>query len=233
MASVKIPGTPWFVYRVTCTANGLEYYGLTSNPIERRHHHRYTKSGAPKVLEMREKHGAETLSFEVIAWFPTKAEAAAHEKEKIAECNSIWPNGLNLVGNGRGCLLPNMSAERHDYVTKRSQAFWSDPRNKVRHQAAMAASPKAQDAQKRNGNRITEWGRIPENAETRRLALIGHRVSEETRRKIGDSKRGKKFGAVARANMSAAHVGKKHTAETRARMSVSQSRRATQKSLGK
>lgn len=209
----------WFVYRLFCRPMGLAYYGSTSNPTERLHQHRYTKSGAPRVRAARDLYGADSFEFEIVAWFGNKAECLAFEKHKISEDDTIWPNGLNLIGKGRGVLLPNMNEKRRAEVTEYSQKFWKSDGAKERHKAAMDASPEMQKALKRNGEFIKAWASDPDNRKRLSDARKGHSVSEETRQKISASNKGKKRTAEQLARQSANMRGKKASDETKKNMS--------------
>lgn len=191
MAEIEVQGVPWFVYRITCLPNGLKYYGMTCCPNARWHGHRF-KRGAPCVRAMIEQYGAAQCRFEIVAWFVTKSDAAFYEKRMIVENDTVWPNGLNLVGKGRGTLLPNMTVERRDQLTEISRAFWQSDGGKERHAIAMESSAAMADARMLAGKRLAEWRAVPENAEKVRLATIGRLVSQETKDKISSSNRGRR-----------------------------------------
>ena len=193
----------WFVYRLFHRESGRVYYGATSNPTERYRSYRFGKDSGPKIGAAIALYGMESFYFEIINWFKTKDECLSYEKQMIREHDTVWPNGFNLVGKGRGTLTPNLTDERRQFLKENSNAFWSDPANKARHKEAMASSEPCRLAKAKKSAHLKRMRTDPIVKEKIRSKQIGHAVGSSTREKIGAAHRGRIHTKEARENIAA------------------------------
>lgn len=104
MKKERAPG-PWFVYRIRCLIDGREYFGISCRPGKRFDEHRQKggKSDPGKKLHCAiELHGALSFTFEIVAQYDECVDARVEERRLIQERNTVWPNGFNIYGSGRG-----------------------------------------------------------------------------------------------------------------------------------
>jgi group I intron endonuclease len=189
----------WIVYRATCSVTKKSYIGITNKDEAVRwwFHLRdaRTKRRDGAFHQAIRKYGAEAFVREVLYTAVDEREAIACERGLIAQYGTLFPSGYNLSVGGETYKGGNIKGKRISEEHKE-------------HLRRLAAAMKGKK-------------RKPESIEKGRASLMGHFVSEETRRKIGAKSKGRIPSAEARIKMGNALRGKNHTQSTRKKMSVS------------
>jgi len=96
------------VYEITSPQTPRRYIGMSSQTKTRWCHHLYlsaTDKRAPLYDSMREI-GPQHFTFSVIASYPSRADAAAHEAGLIRFLHEAGHNPFNLACSGTGVLRP-------------------------------------------------------------------------------------------------------------------------------
>lgn len=106
VCAIKRKGKYWaqdggYLYRIRDKSSPRVYIGITRLSVEVRWQNHLLHAGKTK-RPLYEEMGArpEDFSIEPIAFFQTRADLAAAEKEWIASENSFWPNGYNRTRGG-------------------------------------------------------------------------------------------------------------------------------------
>lgn len=191
--------TGWIVYRVTCTVSKKCYIGLTNKdePLRWRYHLRdaRTKRRDGVFHQAIRKYGADAFQREVLRECADEGEAVATERRLIAQYGTLHPAGYNLSAGGetyKGCnrVKGRPVSEAH--------------REHLRRLAAAMKGKK----------------RSPQAVAKGRAKQMGHAVSEETRRKIGEKQKGRKVPAHRVLAIAAKNRGQKRSVQARANISA-------------
>jgi len=219
------------VYLLT-SPSGKQYVGQSWDLPNRKVHYRHGNCSSQRALHNAiVKYGWESFSVSVIAQgIQTQSALDATESAFISMLGTLSPRGYNLMSGGRG--------GKHSAETKakmRGRKHSAETRAKL--SAAHRGKPKSPDAVAKTaaanrGRKHTVEARAKMSAANR-----GRKHTAETRAKIGAAQRGKSLSPEHRAKISAAQrgekshmfgkcgekspmFGKKHTVETRAKMSA-------------
>jgi group I intron endonuclease len=224
------------VYKLTNKINGKSYIGQSLNLAKRLRDHKYnakhlypSNAKQPIVLAIRE-FGFENFEVEVLFTsedFKDKTELkkALYEKEIFfIEKYDTVNNGYNVTKGGAGMRGYKQSAENIERVRKmnlgkkhseefrkragiRAKAYWSNPKNRERLSKRMA------------GENNPMYG-------VRLIGALNHNygkpMSEDTKRKLSDAKRGRKMpppSEETRRKLSEAHKGKPKSEEHKKKLS--------------
>lgn len=188
MADKEVARRVW-VYKITCTANGKIYFGITRRSISERWSQHKTMAANPKhcrtaFLHALRHHGADAFVVEEVMVAFSEKDAAMLERHLISEYGTMSPGGYNTSEGGE--LFPGrtLSAE---------------------HKAKIAAAG--------IGRQHT-----PETKAKMRASRLGYRMSDESRAKLSATRMGMKWSSESRAKASASHKGRPWTPEFRATM---------------
>lgn len=149
--------------------SGKAYIGVTTGTVERRliRHVSHAKSRDHAIHRAFRKYGSAAVEVRVLAVGP-KDYILDLERKAIAAFETLVPLGYNQSLGGEGIRVPTFTAE---------------------HRAKLAAAKKGKPGNNPNGTRHTLETRKKISAANR-----GRNVSAETRKKIGISKIGNKYG---------------------------------------
>lgn len=171
----------------------------------------------PHWLRIAKKHG---LRVEIIATWPTEAQAFDHERMLIAEFRGAGLPLCNKTDGGEGAAGFKPSAETRAKLSAAGKGRFLSAAARLK--ISVANSGKKRTAEQRNANAAARRGR-PLSAE--HVAKIsasnrGHVVSEATRAMISASRRGQVLSVDVRAKISAANRGRVRSSEFRAKVSA-------------
>ena len=155
-------GDKYIVYRIHCNVTNKDYIGLTSNLKRRMIEHRHNKCNhiLPNSIK---KYGWANFTVFTIDSALTREEACTKEMYYIRVLNTICPDGMNMTIGG-------------DYVCSTDE---------TRRKIGIANTGKRHSAEsnKKKGIPGNKHGAGNQN-------WLGKNHSEETKKKISDSKRG-------------------------------------------
>lgn len=227
------------VYVFTHTATGRCYVGKTDDALRRFRQHIAMATGRNKtrwpIHHAIAKYGLKAFTFQVVERFESETESLAAETRWIRAKNSVAPNGFNLNEGGLGGVSP-CAETREKLAAKHRGKAKHTPESKARLSAihtGMKHSPQAREKmrQARAGRGMTEAQLAATKVawETRRSRPLSEK-EVAARQSFVFGNKGRIPGDETRAKMSAAHTGKKFSAETRekirqARLSESQETR--------
>jgi len=205
--------------------NGKRYIGFTSqfNPYDRLNEHcKESRVDNPKlpIHKAIKSFGVNNLEFNIIAsgfrndMLNLEIKLIKELKTKISEF------GYNITNGGEGVSGHKHSAESKLKIKEKRnlQKINHSEETKKKISAANKGLKKGiknpSHSEKMKGRKQSK-----ESVEKRRLKMIGHSVSDETKAKIIAANTGRKHSETARKNMSLAHIGNKPSEETKLKMS--------------
>lgn len=121
----------FFVYIVTCSANGKHYVGQTKHPRRRWTEHKsYSRRGrrSSVLYDAIRAYGEDRFSFDVIEVCETEADCDAAEVYWIEWYNSKVPHGYNLCDGGGGLRNPTAETRRKIGEASRGRVFSAETR---------------------------------------------------------------------------------------------------------
>lgn len=164
------------VYCHTNKANGKRYIGITKSKVEHRWSNGSGYKDNPHFYSAIQKYGWDGFEHSVLFSGLSEERAKELERELIAEYNlQDRRYGYNMTAGGDGLLNPT-----DDVRQKMSDAARSD------HRMSLLAEARKKAAVARTGCRHSA-----ETIKKMSDVKIGHQVSEESRRKISESKKGR------------------------------------------
>ena len=195
----------WHIYIITNMVNGKKYVGLTNSLAKRWNKHKNTEGSAPALHSAIKKYGIENFDFVHYASAFGPDAAKTIEIAVIAEYNTQVPNGYNLTAGGDGTLKPSFELRK-----KMSNSH----KGKVQSE---------ETKQKRSESLKKAY------AEGRKTPSKGWTLSNETKAKLSESKKGNKNPMYGKAiskehsqNISKATRGAKRSDETIANQTAAQ-----------
>ena len=217
------------IYRIYHQQSGRSYVGKSVNIRKRAKAHFLPKDTGCYISKSISKHGKNAFAWEVLE-LCSEDNLEIREAHWIAALDCMVPHGYNLT--------PGDSHSRHTVETRRkiSEAH-QGKRKSESHRRNLAKAQKGKRLSKAQCEKMSEmfsgagnpfYGK-KHTAETRQKIAEHNKkrvVSEETRQKLSMSRKGKKRPVETCRKISAAKFGKKnpfygkkHTAETRQKMS--------------
>lgn len=191
------------VYLATCLTNGKIYIGKSIYGLEwrRRTHERYAKSGTVLFLYAIKKYGAPAFQWSELFCSDDDRALMAAETDLISDYREAGYTLYNMTNGGDGCAGRVVSASQLEKMRR------------PRSEAAKAAIRASQ---------------TPEVLAAKAKAMRNRIVSEASRKKLSEARKGMKFSAEHRANMAKSRTGIKMapwTPERRAKMEAAWERR--------
>jgi hypothetical protein len=182
---------PTYLYIKTHNKTGLKYFGKTTN-----NPYRYNGSGKHWLAHIK-KHGND-ISTEILGYYTSLEEcknaALTFSKDnKIVESLS-WANMINENGIDGGATIREYQPMTNDTKEKLSISLSGKvPWNKGMKNATPGnKQPRTQEQKEKISKSLKGKSRSPESIEKGRQSNIGRIVSEETRLKISEKKKGYK-----------------------------------------
>jgi len=203
------------VYRHTAP-NNKSYIGQTNNYNGRTTKHKNSKTQCTAFANAIKKYTWEAFTHEILEEGLTLDEANFWEDFYINEHNTLYPHGYNLITGGKN-RVPTKESRLRMSVAHKGKPFTEMDS----HNLAMARKARKPHHSEETKQKIAESNR-------------GQKRSEETRRNIGLSKKGCKLSEERKVKLALSRVGmpptfgmlgKKHSEETKQRMSAAQKAR--------
>ena len=199
------------VYKATCRKTGREYVGITAKTMEERRaeHFARARHRGRKTLFHREIRvsGPENFAFEHVFTAFGVENACAVEQLLIAEYGTEAPGGFNLSSGGEGSVGRVVSPIVREAISAKVKALWADPvyRARMREATKNAGPPSEKHVEHLRRLAAEQRGkpRSREAVEKGRASSVGRTISAETRAKIGDAHRGRKWSEEKKAAASA------------------------------
>jgi len=185
-----------FMYILTFP-DRMQYVGQAVDLVRRMGAHR-NSNRCPKVHEWKGMFGWESVDVEVLERVP-HAQMNEREIHLIAEHDTLWPNGLNMVPGGEAPSAEYVRATWRDPVVRARhvagrKAAWADPQKRAsimagREASARVAAAKAakkQNAPEANAKRTITW---EAQREARLAGLTGKARAQKLARMNRDRER--------------------------------------------
>jgi len=226
------------LYQLFFPESGKSYIGITTETVLSRYarHRRSADSVKWPIYRAWRKYGAPKL---IILAILENDELAGAEIKAISIFNTLVPNGYNLSAGGelspskhplvaqkisKALLGGTLSQETKDKISiaHKGKKLWTDEQK--------VAIGKRQEGKKRSPETIEnmikanvgKYVRSEETKEKMRLANIGKKLTIETRRKMSETRKGKKQSPETIEKRRQKLIGKHRTIEARKRMSEAQ-----------
>ncbi len=187
-----------FIYKITNTVNGKAYVGLTCNTVEKRWAEHIAEAAYAKTqrvfINAIRKYGAGAFVVETLCEVEGVPEACLVERDMIAQYNTLLPDGYNMTTGGEGLVGKRLTEELRGQISENVKKLWADPDYRARAMLAMQDRIMPDSHVEHLRRLAAEQKGKPRKLESvakGRAKLMGHAVSEETRIKIGNSRRGK------------------------------------------
>lgn len=157
-----------YIYKTTCLITGRYYIGMhsTSNLEDD-----YVGSGK-RLWKSIKKHGKENHVKEILEWFEDRSSLKNREKELVNESLLQDPNCMNLVRGGEGGIF---NEDHHLKMRKGSSAWIS---KKLKEPNFFKKNREISSIRFKN---------MHKNKQINYKTLLGKSLSEETKKKIGES----------------------------------------------
>lgn len=224
------------IYKATNTTNGKVYIGFTADwPRRKTQHleaaHRDSSSIFHQALR---KYGPDAFEWEVLCQ-SKDGDHLLNEMEPhfIKEYNSLCNtgHGYNVTTGGRGAVGVKRSSEAKAHYREAALNRWnSDRGQEERKERSEAWSGEQNPMYGKPGTMLGKTLSEESKAKVSKFAKerfkdktnhprYGVKMSEETKKKIGDANRGKIFSEEHKRKLSEANKGKVYSAETRRKIS--------------
>lgn len=196
---INCPG----VYIITNLINGKCYVGETMNMKERINRHRSSKTLA--LHSAISKYGIDNFNI-YVEYFPNfnKKELQQLEEKLIHKCNSLAPNGYNILSKGESSI-----GFKHTEETKLKMSLLKKGKKLSNEHREKLANAKI------GGKRSEETKLKMRNSQ------LGNKFSEESKLKMSLAKKGKAPSEQCRLKGIEFHTGRKMPEETKLKISKS------------
>ena len=195
------------IYKITNTANGKSYIGQTIRDAEKTRI-RYHLAGYGNQLVKRaiEKYGQDAFTYKILHDGIIPEFLDMLEIEAIAKFNTLSPHGYNLTTGGGGGFPSDETRQKHLEAIRH-------PEVRQKHLEAMRHPEVRQKLSKAStGKRHTDETRrkMSESREGAKNPMYGKPRSDDTKRKISEANTGKKRSDEVKQKLSEARKGEKH-----------------------
>ena len=211
-----------FVYKITCIPSAKSYIGISVNEPEKDRIQKHLSGRGSRLLASAiKKYGKDVFTYEILEENVFPELLPELEVFYISKFNTVAKNGYNLTHGGE----PNkrLSDETRHKMSESMKGRTAHNKGKSH---SLEARHKMSEAKK--GEKSYYFGKKLSSEHRRKMseAKKGKKRSAETRRKISESSKGKIISLEHRQKLSKANkgeknhfYGKKHSSETRLKMS--------------
>lgn len=168
------------IYRIYHKKTGKSYIGQSIN-IEKRIKAHFVQDSRSYIYNAIHKHNQEDFNWEIIE-VCSENELNDRECHWIAALDCIRPNGYNLKTGGANGKPSKASRQKMSKAHSGKNCYWYGKSLSVEHRK------KISDAQ-RGKNHHMFGKKRPEHGKKISKIQTGRKLSEETKRKIGDANR--------------------------------------------
>jgi len=188
------------VYLITNKINGKKYVGQTTKTLEQRWFDHINVRKRPSCSYLHSainKHGPENFEIKTLVIVGTKWEMDLYESGMIKALNTKAPNGYNLTDGGDGCQGYVFTEEQRRKVSS------------VQMGRKMSDLSRQKLLERNKGNKFSS----------------GVKMTEEHRLRLLKINKEREQSKEERAKRSLAQIGRKHTEETKQKISDAAKRR--------
>ena len=224
------------IYMITNTENGKAYIGQTKNDAKTARVNRHLNGDGSRLIKQAiDKYGIDAFAWEILEDSIIPEMIETYEINAIKKYNTITPNGYNLTSGGEFYTHSEETKRKiseswkYRVVTDETRRKQSEAKRGSKHPnygKPMSEEQKKKLSDAKRGRKLTEQhkrkiseglkatGRKMSEENKRKLYIAnkGRRLTNEHKRKISESTKGEK----------SVWYGKRHTEETKKRMSESQ-----------
>lgn len=219
------------VYKITHKVSGKSYIGITTqeDPRERWSQHFRALGRGTRITKAIRKYGRDAFLFEVVYEAVNYGEACMVERGLIAQYGTMVPSrGYNQSVGGEAYPGGPLSERVKAKLSKSVRKYWSDPENRQRMITAFGKRtwPETHlEHLRKQAAAMKGKKRRSESVEKGRRSLMGHSVSEETRKRLSEAHKGKpRQTEESKARISKGNRGLVRTAEQKERMATGQAK---------
>ena len=195
------------IYKITNTVNGKSYIGQTiQDAVKTRIRYHFAGRGNQLVKRAIEKYGQDAFTYEILYDGIIPDFLDILEIEAIAKFNTLSPHGYNLTTGGEGGSPSDETRQKHLEAIRH-------PEVRQKHLEAMRHPEVRQKLSKAStGKRHTDETRrkMSESREGAKNPMYGKPRSDDTKRKISEANTGKKRSDEVKQKLSEARKGEKH-----------------------
>ena len=195
-----------YIYLTTDTTNGMQYVGQHHYNKEGELDPNYHGSGI--IISRIYKERPQTLKEEYLKTCYSEEEMCSDEQYYINFYDTLWPNGYNLTEGGEGCV-----------ACEETRRKISDSKKGKHH----SEETKKKISESKSGEKNPMFGKHHSEESKQKISESKKNISDETRRKMSDSKKGKHHSEEHKKKIGEANKGKHHSEETKKKISESQS----------
>lgn len=208
------------VYVVTCTVNGKQYVGQTTQTLAKRWrgHTASSKCHHSALWNAIQKYGAASFTLATVDSGTDKGDLDAKETEWVSKLGTMAPAGYNLTSGGgsRGKYTPE--ARERNRQAQLGKKLSDATKEKIR-QFFLGKPQDMEFAARRAEAMRATYANLPDESRERiSKANLGKVRSDETRKRLSESHKGKVLPPEVRAKMAASRVGHPVSLETRAKL---------------
>lgn len=212
-----------YIYKITNTINNKSYIGQTTRiPDERFKAYKYIRcNDQPKIYRALKKYGVESFNYSVITTAPDKTILDLQEDEFILLYDAI-NNGYNCkTGGSRG--RPSQESIEKNRISNLGKKHTEETKKKISAGQKWRVGPLhnayGRKVSAETRKKMSEWQKGKKLSEETKLKLSRVVKTDEWRRKLSEAKKGK----------GGTFTGRKHTEETKQKISMARRARIAQK----
>lgn len=183
------------IYKITNNINGMEYYGQSKDCLNRWSSHKVPSQNEALIDKVIKEFGVENFTFKIEKECLPE-ELDYYEKDFIKKNNSLWPNGYNRLGGGKGgfdvCDDTKKRFRERIYTIETRQKMSESQKG---HICLESTRQKMSELRKGEKNPMYKHNYTEETRhKMSESAKNKPPMSDETKRKISESGKGKHIG---------------------------------------
>ena len=226
-----------YVYKITNTANGKAYIGISIHePEKRRIKEHLSGRGNRLIANAIKKYGKDAFTYEILEADVFDEFLPDLEVAYIANHNTVAPHGYNLDSGGthaipsaetRKKLSERQKGEKHHFYRKKFSAKHRRNLSEAQRDKTLSADHRRKISEAQRGEKNHNFGKSPSADHRRKISESNKnkKRSADHRRRYSEAQRGKTLSADHRRKISEAlkgekhpNYGKRHSVETRRKM---------------
>ena len=185
-----------YIYLITDTTNNMKYVGQHHYDKEGELDPSYHGSGI--IISRIYKERPETLKEEYIKTCYSDSEMNDDEKYYIKLYKTLWPYGYNLTEGGDGCIASEETRKKISESLK-GKTLSEEHRKKLSEIKKGLQS----------GEKHPMFGKHHSEEAKKKISESKKNISDETRKKLSEAKKGKKYSEETKKKMSKTHTNGK------------------------
>ena len=219
-----------YIYRFYNKITKKSYIGQTTRPLNKRvsEHLKLAKTGSKFYFHCAlAKYGIENFEISILHTVDGKDKQDLINKLNVLEIKEIenynsFYDGYNSNTGGDSYIVSDMSKKKMSNACK-GRKFSEEHRKKLSEIKKGCKNPHSEEWCKKISQSLKkkgcDWLHTPEMQEKCRLAHIGLKRSEETKKKMSEAQKGRKVSDECKEKLRQINLGKKHSEETKKKLS--------------